>query len=108
LTEIDGLMLLQKIVNQCIGFPDAKFTFVFNRDDVVKNHLDDICRLVDMHASVISIVSGTQGAACTALYSAIDFDRTESLLAMNANQLVDLDLGHKIASFDKSSVDAGK
>lgn len=107
LTEIDGLMLLQKIVNQCIGIPDAKFTFVFNRDEVIKYHLGDICRLIDGRATVISIDSATQGAACTALYSAIDFDGSDSLLVMNANQLVDLDLGDEIDLFDKSNVDAG-
>lgn len=107
LTEIDGLILLQKIVNQCAAIPGAKFTFVFNREEVSKYHLDDICRLIDDCATVISIDGVSQGAACTALYSAVDFDPSESLLVMNANQLVDVDLGKEIDSFVKGDVDAG-
>lgn len=107
LTEIDGLMLLQKIVNQCAGIPSVKFTFVFNRDEVLQYHLDDICRLIDGSATVISIDGVSRGAACTALYSAIDFDPSESLLVMNANQLVDVNLGKEINSFIKQDVDAG-
>lgn len=107
LTEIDGLMLLQKIVNQCADISEAKFIFVFNRDEVEKYHLRNICRLIHGNAQVVSIDGSSMGAACTALYSVIDLDLSESLLVMNANQLVDVNLGKEIQSFLSAHVDAG-
>lgn len=106
LTEIDGSLLLQKIVSQCRGIHRAQFTFVFNREEISKYHLNDICSLIDDRAKVVTIEGVSQGAACTALYSAIDFDESESLLVMNANQLVDVDLGNEIDLFESNNIDA--
>lgn len=106
LTEIDGSLLLNKIVNQCKGIQRPHFTFVFNQEEVTQYHLNNICKLIDERANVIAIEGKSKGAACTALYCAIDFDESESLLVMNANQLVDVDLGNEIAAFESGNLDA--
>ena len=107
LTEIEGTILLQKIADQCKGKKPVKLTFVFNRQDVSKYYLQDICKMIDLNANVVSMEGTSQGAACTALYSVIDFEQSESLLIVNANQFIDLNLSDEILYFENSDVDAG-
>ena len=107
LTEIEGTILLQKIADQCKGKKPVKLTFVFNRQDVSKYYLQDICKMIDLNANVVSMEGTSQGAACTALYSVIDFEQSESLLIVNANQFIDLNLSDEILYFENRDVDAG-
>jgi dTDP-glucose pyrophosphorylase len=106
LTEVDGLLLLNKVVNQCIGIKQSRFTFAFNREEIQQFHLRDICKLIDDSAHVVAIEGMSRGAACTALYCAIDFEASASLLVINANQLVDVNLKSEIEGFESSGVDA--
>jgi hypothetical protein len=106
LTEVDGLLLLSKVIEQCKGIMHSTVTFAFNREEILQFHLRDICKLIDDRANVVSIEGLSKGAACTALYCAIDFDAAESLLVMNANQLLDVDLENEITAFDSSGMDA--
>lgn len=107
LTEIDGVSLLEKLVENTKGIPDAKYVFAMLDKDIQRFHLDNVANLLAKGSKVVRVPEATQGSACTALLAASQMDPEGSLLIISANELVDLDLAMVVADFSARGLDAG-
>ena len=107
LTESGGVSLLERIVDNCAGIPDAKFTYAFLETEVRKYHLDNIVELLTPHARIVSVLRGTQGSGCSALLAASTMPAGDELLIVSANEIVDTDMAAVVRDFRARSLDAG-
>lgn len=106
LAEINGVPLLERIVDQTKELPSSKLIFSFPSTDIQRFSLDDLARQLISDAILISAKT-TLGAACTALLSSDYIDNDNELLIMSATELVNVDLLNVITHFKKNNYDAG-
>jgi len=106
LTELDGSPLVEKIAVSCKALDCGRFVFAMRETDATRFHLDSVVRLLVADAQIVK-TGKTRGAACTALLAAPYIDNDDSLLVMNANQHVDVDLAAVIREFAERRLDAG-
>src|SRR5262245_32633208 len=71
LTEFGGMTMIERVIRPLrAAWPDARFVFVVNKDDVVRFSLDATLHLLAGEgAKVIPLGAGTQGALCSCLMS---------------------------------------
>jgi dTDP-glucose pyrophosphorylase len=106
LAEIDGQPLIERIMADCARLPQARFVVALRDEDTARFHLDNVVRLIAPDAAIVR-AGRTRGAACTALLAARHLDSDIPLLVVNANQIVDIDLGEAVAGFAAAGLDAG-
>lgn len=107
LTEIEGLPLLQHIVNSIMPLKPKNVIFAFHEFYINQFHLDIVAKQLINTASVISLDQPTQGAACTALLASEFIENNEPLLIISSNELVKMNLEIVIGEFIKKQYDAG-
>jgi hypothetical protein len=107
LTETGGVSLLERIVDNCRGFKNAKFSYAFLDNEVRKFHLDNVVNLLTPNAQVVGVQQGTQGSGCTALLAAAKMNPDEELLIVSANEYVDVVMLDIVQDFRNRSLDAG-
>lgn len=107
LTEIDGVSVLERIVNITRSIADAQFTFAFLDSEVQRFHLEKIIALLAPGARCMRVPEQTQGSACTALLAACQLAQEAELLIISANEMVDIDLSITIREFRERKLDAG-
>ena len=107
LTETGSVSLLERIVNNCAGFTNAKFTYAFPEDEVRKFHLDNVVGLLTPNARIVGVRQGALGSGCTALLAAAEMNPREELLIISANEFVDVLMIDVVHDFRSRGVDAG-
>jgi dTDP-glucose pyrophosphorylase len=109
LVEIDGLPLVQRVVENLIpvvGIAD-KAVFLVPRDEDRRFHTADVIRLLAPAADVVPVPHLDSGAACTALHAIARIVRDEPLLIVNGDQILDVDVTEVVAGFEAQGLDAG-
>lgn len=107
LTELDGVPLIQRLMQSCVGLGDIRFIIALREADVRNFHLDNIVSLLAPTAKILSIKDGTRGAACTALLAVEYIDSAQELLILNGNEILDIDFSKVIMNFRERALDAG-
>ncbi len=107
MTELDGVSLIERIVNNLRGVPNAQHTVAILEKDARKFHLDKVASLLLPAVNVIRIPEDTRGSACTALLASIRMQSDHDLLIVGANELVDVDLARVVSDFLKRQLDGG-
>lgn len=107
LTEIRGVSVLERIVNNTARIANTQYAFTFLETEAVRYHLDKIATLLVPDARTTQVPELSQGSACTALLAACQLDQTAELLIISANELVDIDLNDVIEEFRYRKLDAG-
>ena len=107
LTEINGVSLLERIVNNTKLIVNAYYTFTFLESETLRFHLGKIAALLVPGARSVNVPELTQGSACTALLATCQLEQESELIIISANELVDIDLGAIIQDFRKRDLDAG-
>lgn len=107
LTEIDGVPVVERLVNACKLCSDVNFIFALRKEDVDRYHLDSVASLLAPNARIIKVASGTKGAACTALLAAGWIDGEDELLVVSVNELLDIDVQCVVDGFRERGLDAG-
>lgn len=107
LTEFDGMALIERLVGNTQGIPNARYTFALRDGDVERFHLDRVVGLLAPGCQVVRVPTVTKGSACTALLAASQFDSRQEVLVVSANELVDIDLAEVIANFRERHLDSG-
>lgn len=107
LAELDGVSLIEKIINNTSCIKDSNYTFAVLDRDVKRFHLDNLFHVLVQNAKIIKVPEGTKGAACTALLSACQLENEAPLLIISANELVDIDLNIPIEYFKLKGMDVG-
>lgn len=107
LTEIDGVSVLERTVNNTAGIANAQYTFTFMEAEATQYHLEKIATLLVPGACCKQVVELTKGSACTALLAACQLDQSAELLIISANELVDMQLAEVIEEFRNRKLDGG-
>jgi hypothetical protein len=106
-TELDGVSLLERIVNNTMNIEGAKYLFAFLRKDAERFHLDKVTSLLVPDSLVVRVSEGCQGSACTALLAACQLNQDDELLIVSANELVDIDMAEVVFDFRRRKLRGG-
>jgi len=109
LYEINGIPIIEHVVNQFKDFDkkENNFIFLIREEDDSKFHMKNTIKLLMPEATIIKVLSETSGAALTSLL-AIDFlDEKKPLLIINGDQLIDINIAHIISDLNEKNLDAG-
>jgi len=109
LAEINGQMMIKIVIDSLQKIPgEKKFIFIIRKTDEEHFHFGNILRLLaQSDCEVVQVEGKTQGAACSCLM-AIDFiNDSNPLVITNCDQLIDVDLGKILSSFQAEKLDAG-
>jgi len=107
LSEIDGVPLIERMVEQLRPLQNDRFIFALRADDVQRYRLDSSVALLTQRPAIVKVSASTQGSACTALLAIAHLDPEEELLVVSANELVDVNFAEVIAGFRNAGLDAG-
>lgn len=107
LTEINGISVLERIVNNTARISNSQYAFTFLETEAVRYHLEKIATLLVPDARSTLVPELSQGSACTALLAACQLDQAAELLIISANELVDIQLAEVIDEFRNRKLDAG-
>ena len=107
LTEMSGVSVLERIVNNTARIPYKQYAFTFLETEAVRYHLEKIATLLVPGARSTQVPELSQGSACTALMAACQLDQAAELLIISANELVDIELAEVIEEFRYRKLDAG-
>lgn len=107
LAEINGVPLIQHLVNACRGIGPVRFIAAFRRSDIDRFHLDNVIEVLTPGATIVSAEKETSGAACTALLAVSQIDNDDELLIINGNEWIDVDYQTVLSRFRGSQLDSG-
>lgn len=107
LTEIDGVSIIERVVNNTRSINGATYSFAILEKDAQRFHLDKVVTLLAPSAKVIRVPESTKGSACTALLAASQIPLDDHLLIVSANELVDMNLSDVIKDFRERELDGG-
>jgi bifunctional N-acetylglucosamine-1-phosphate-uridyltransferase/glucosamine-1-phosphate-acetyltransferase GlmU-like protein len=107
LTELDGVTLIEKIVDTTRSIKGARYFSAILEKDARRLHLDKLMQRLIPNVTVVRIPEETKGSACTGLLAAVQMPQKEPLLIISANELVDLDLNIALLDFQSRSLDGG-
>ena len=109
LIEVAGRPMIERVVGRLRrDVPDARFTFVIDRDEASSFSLDRILRFAaGKDTRVVERPGPTAGALCSCLLAVDALEADEPLLIANSDQIVDDDVGVHLARFQAAGVAAG-
>lgn len=107
LSEIDGVPLIERLVDRLRPLQNDRFIFALRADDVQRFRLDSSVALLTQRPAIVKVSASTQGSACTALLAIAHLDPEEELLVVSANELVDVNFAEVIDGFRRANLDAG-
>jgi dTDP-glucose pyrophosphorylase len=89
LIEIDGMPMIEVVVQNITPGEPHKFTFIIRRDDKAKYALGDVLKLLSPDCDILALDGETAGALCSVLLAIDKLDPEHELLIVNADQIVD-------------------
>lgn len=107
LTELDGVALIEKIMDTTRQIPGARYYSAILEKDARRFHLDQVMQQLIPGVTVVRIPEDTKGSACTALLAAVQMPGDAPLLVISANELVELDLAAVLQDFQARGLDGG-
>lgn len=107
LKEINRTTILEHSFNTFKEIDGAHFIFVIRKDDISKCHLDNIIKLLDPSAEIITMNGNTKGAVCSALLAIDCMNPDEPLVIVGVNQIVLEPYQDAINDFKDRGLDAG-
>lgn len=107
LTELDGVPLIERLIQSCHSIDDANFIVALREQDIRHYHLDNIVSLLAPGTNILRVSEETRGAACTALLASSYIDNDEGLLIINGNEILDANFSAVVEDFCARKLDAG-
>lgn len=107
LSEYRGEILIERLVRSCQSLGDVDLIFAIRDEDVRQYHIDNVIKLMESQATIMTVKGDTKGAACTALLCIHLIDSDEELLILNANEFLDTNFNNVVKSFRERGLDAG-
>lgn len=108
LVEIEGLPLIQRVLDNLRNFQDQGCQFIcqIHAEENKKYYTSDVIRLLVKDAIVMEVGS-TGGGACTALLAIEHINNKKPLLIVSGDQILNEDLGVIADYFQTQAVDGG-
>jgi hypothetical protein len=107
LTESDGVLLIESIVETLRNLDGAQYYCAILEEDARRFRIDEVLKQLITNVSVMKVPQGTKGSACTALLAAVQMQNNLPLLIVSSNELVKLDQRDVIKDFVSRKLDAG-
>lgn len=108
LIEIDGLPMIQRVIEQAGSVKDEyTFIFIIRDEDAMKFHLDNTLKLLAPHSEVIKLKKDTKGGLCSVLMAIDKIDEEDSLIILNGDQILDVSYDEILQYWKKENADAG-
>jgi hypothetical protein len=107
LTELDGVSIVERIVNNTSELDSANYCFAILEKDAERYHLDRALSLLASGAKIVRVPASTKGSACTALLAASQLPPENDLLIVSANELVDVNFADVVKDFNGRGLDGG-
>jgi dTDP-glucose pyrophosphorylase len=101
LIEIDGIPLVQHVLSSLAELEkmNSRLICFVNREENQRNYTGSIISLLDPQAIVIEVNEPTIGAACTALLAVEHINKSEPLVIVNGDQIINGDLSSIVMKF---------
>lgn len=108
LYEVNGLPMIQQVVDNYASVRDKHFIFLFLQQECDRFHIDNAVSLMaNGKSDIIRLKDVTGGALCTCLM-AIDYIDTENeLIIVNNDQIIDVDYNEVLDYFREQKYDCG-
>ena len=107
LVELDGVLLIERIVETIKSIDGAQYYCAIIEEDTRRFRLDEVLQQLITSVSIIKVPQGTKGSACTALLAAVQMRNSLPLLILSSNELVKLDQKDVVDDFLRRKLDAG-
>lgn len=109
LVEIAGQPLVQRVMAALrpLRVRGGRFLCLVSDAENRKYHTGAVIHLLDPDALLILVRGDTAGAACSALLAAEHIDNEDSLVVVNGDQLIEVDLDSIIDGFEGRQLDGG-
>jgi hypothetical protein len=107
LAELDGVLLIERIVETTTYIDGALYYCAILEEDAFRFQLDEVFQRLIPGISIMKVPQGTKGSACTALLVAVQMQNSLPLLILSSNELVKLDLKNVVDDFVHRKLDAG-
>jgi NDP-sugar pyrophosphorylase family protein len=107
LTEFDGKPLLEYQVERCRSISGANLIFAVIEEEIRHYHLDNLIKLLDPNARLVSIKQLPRGSACTAMLCMPYIDFEKPLLVLSVDEFIMDDYNTIIKSLLERNLDAG-
>jgi dTDP-glucose pyrophosphorylase len=108
LTEVEGEPLVQRVLSAVgQGASSTGLVVAIQQEENRRYHTGDMLQLLVPNVCIVEVRGLTDGAACTALLAAGEIDNDESLLIVNGDQIVDVDVNEVVSDFERRDLDAG-
>ncbi|RRV80972.1 glycosyltransferase family 2 protein [Stutzerimonas stutzeri] len=107
LSERNGVSLLESLLRKCLRTSPDRVICLFSAEDISRFKLNNMLRQLDGAVKLVSVPSLTAGAACSALLASEFIDNDSELLMLNANELLEAELGEILTDFRTRPCDAG-
>ncbi len=100
LQEINGKMLIERVLMNYDFIDFDKMHFVINAEDCKSHHLDSIVNiLTNNKANIVKINGLTKGSACSCLYTIDNLNMDQPLIIANTDQIFTFNVKDKLYQF---------
>lgn len=106
LHEVDGVPLLQRIVETCGTLEDVEIVCLLRSDQLERWAIADMVAQLTPRPRVIAVHGDTAGAACTALLAIDELVDSRELLLVTANEYLSIDLAAQLDTVRSTDADA--
>jgi HAD superfamily hydrolase (TIGR01509 family) len=105
LIDVHGMPMVQAAI-ELIDLPNAKFTFIVQREHDQRYGLTHLLRAIKPGSNIVHVDGLTDGAACTMLVAKQFIDNDEHLVISNCDQRIEMDWAHYFNRIVKNKADA--
>jgi len=107
LIEVNGVLMIELIIEKTINIKvPYQFIFIIKEEDSKKFHLDSTLKLLSPGSEVILLKKDTKGGLCSVLMAIDKIDANDSLLIMNGDQIIDVDINTILNFWEINNADA--
>jgi NDP-sugar pyrophosphorylase family protein len=95
LIEICGKPMIQWVVENLKSLKKSyQLIFIIKEEDSNTYHLDNTLRLLDENCQIIKLKRNTKGGLCSVLMAIDIIEENDSILILNSDQIIDVDLSN--------------
>lgn len=108
LTEIGGKPMIQWVIENIKSLKISfQLIFIIKEEDSNAYHLDNTLRLLDKNCQIIKLKRDTKGGLCSVLMAIDRIEDSDSILILNSDQIIDIDLSKVHHYWQQNKTDVG-
>ena len=109
LTEIDGLPMIQRVLQSFDGILNEtdEILLTMRRQEIEHYHTSAVAKLLYPDIKIVSIPNITKGAACAVLLAVGSIDNDDELVVINGDIIIEQSLEPAITDFRERNLDGG-